>query len=282
MRLLWILLVALAGCTRGGFGVAGQPHDGGARCGPFTAPRHLAELGSSATEWAPAISSDELTIYVESDRSGTSRIWVATRAAVGAPFTAPALLEGIDGRASSPAISADDRELYFDQGTLYRSVRDRAEAPFAPSAALDIVGWPGGNGSGPWLSADGLSLYYGAGADVSVESHIALATRATLSAPFTVAGTLTELSPSSKNGWPTLSPDGRELLFESQVDGSGRIYAAYRQGPGDAFSAPEPLADISGDFELGDPELSRDGRTLYYASTATGDWEIWAASRSCP
>jgi Tol biopolymer transport system component len=60
----------------------------------FAAPTNVSELNTTATEWAPVLSVDRLTIFFASYRSdggavGKMDIWTSHRANVSAPFGAP-------------------------------------------------------------------------------------------------------------------------------------------------------------------------------------------------
>ncbi len=66
-----------------------------------------------------------------------------------------------------------------------------------------------------------------------------------------------------------VAPDGRELLFQRQADGSWGIWSA----PMDGSRRPRPV--VREGFDAYMPALSPDGRRLAYASNASGRHEVY-------
>lgn len=98
---------------------------------PWSPPRHLLELGGAGREGGPMLSADQLSIYFHSERSGDTRLYVATRETRDGTFGPPTLIHELgQGLAvdQDPWISPNGRELYFASdraGTMaiYRSTR---------------------------------------------------------------------------------------------------------------------------------------------------------------
>jgi Tol biopolymer transport system component len=96
-----------------------------------------------------------------------------------------------------------------------------------------------------------------------------------------------ELDSSGQDGYPTLSSDGLEIFFGStRVGGSALIHRATRPSAADPFDAPAPVPELMppAGGQTGDPELSADGRTIYFARDAPGEpgaGDLWAATRDC-
>src|SRR5439155_25902279 len=123
----------------------------------WSAPVNLGStVNSDAVDLEMAISKDELSLYIASNRSGNFDIWVSQRASVRDPWGPPQNLGATINtpfREQAPFLSPDGRRLYFfsdrDPGglggtDLYVSERDRH----------DDFGWhtpvslgPGVNGS---------------------------------------------------------------------------------------------------------------------------------------
>ena len=146
---------------------------------------------------------------------------------------------------------------------------------------------PGFDG-GPNTSSDGLTLYFvsdrpeGAGG-----SDLRVARRTTVAAPWS---TPINLGPSvngkDMDASPSISSDGLELYFDSSRPG----------GQGDWDVSVTSRASLSASWELprnlgplvnsaagdGTPQLTRDGRTLYFASWRAGGLgksDIWVTTR---
>lgn len=75
-------------------------------------PTVVAQLSSAGTETGTFLSNDCLTVHFASTRSGTNQLYVSTRTAVGAPWSAPAPVTDflqIGGQQEDPWLSADLR-----------------------------------------------------------------------------------------------------------------------------------------------------------------------------
>jgi Tol biopolymer transport system component len=75
----------------------------------------LPELGDA---FSPAISSDELTIYFASSRSGNNDIWRANRASTAQPFDTPTHVDELASPSQDfpSSISPDGCRIYFWSG----------------------------------------------------------------------------------------------------------------------------------------------------------------------
>ena len=133
----------------------------------------------------------------------------------------------------------------------------------------------------PWVSADGLSLYFSS--DRAGDLDIHRATRASIDAAWQPPERVTELNTTALEGGMTLSSDEGEIFFASNRLGTSDLFRAVRAPGQTTFGAPEPLAALNSAAEDTDPALSPDGTALYFASTREGtDSRIWRVSRSCP
>ncbi len=70
---------------------------------------------------------------------------------------------------------------------------------------------------------------------------------------------------------PVWSPDGKKLIFESDVAGNWDIWMVNRDGTGLKQISRQPSNDRF-------PSFSPDGGRLAYASDRDGDWEIWSVN----
>lgn len=125
----------------------------------------------------------------------------------------------------------------------------------------------------PYLSADGLSIYFRRG------DHIWMASRASDSVAFgepVKLGSPINLD-GSKSGGPHLSADGQQLYFHSDLPGEVGIWVSDRDGDGwgePAFLGPN-VNSGAGDFS---PAFSPDQLTVYWSSTRNDQGDMFEAS----
>ncbi len=215
-------------------------------------------VNSSSLDQCPYISSDGLSLFFCSDRSGglgNADIWVTTRPTKTGPWEPPANLGPLINTSSiegHPYISADGLSLYFADVT-------------APG---DIPTRPGGYGGGDiWVSTRQTSErmpegYWGEPQNLG----------AVVNSP-------------AYDAAPCISSDGLMLFFHSERTGgygNHDIWVARRKTPDDPWEEPVNLGPLV-NTSLGDggPALSADGKTLYFMSGGTvnsGNFDLYQAS----
>jgi hypothetical protein len=99
----------------------------------------------------------------------------------------------------------------------------------------------------------------------------------TFSAPNAIA----ELSAGAGTDDPTLTQDQREIYFATYRNASihEQVWHATRATVDSAWDAPTLAAELDDNTNNGSPELSFDGLTLYVSKTATGNGDIYEATR---
>ncbi len=269
----------------------GRWHDGSVRLGAPT----LLDLGASngASDRDPAIDPENLFLVWSSNRAGSGGstgydIWDATRASPTDAFGSPTMNPNL----SSPE---DDTKVAFTLDRLDAIIARGAGAPVQAHLVEGTRTVPSGSFGGfsmtnlatidgsidqydPALSDDGLRLYYADGNP----QVLTVASRATRNDAFAIVQTIPGVSGSS-DADADLGDGERLLLFSStRPGGPGLVsmYYATRATPGDAFGAPQLVPDINGTAHDGDPSLSRDGCTLYFASdrATAGTFRIYVSS----
>ena len=269
-------------------------------------------VNSSAREFGPSISADDLSLYFTSRRpggSGGTDLWMTTRKTKADPWGTPMNLgptvnsSTIDG---GPSISADGLSLYFSSDRpgghgakdLWVTTRKTTSDPWGEPVNLG----PKVNSSAcehaPSISADGLSLYFseqrgpfrpgGLG-----NGDIWVTTRKTKDEPWCTPVNLgPTVNGTTKEGVPSISADGLTLyLISSRYGGSGNndLWVTTRQTTSDPWGAPANLGTTinSPRWDLS-PDISSDGSTLYFASDrsgavgGSGDFDIWQVSLKAP
>jgi Tol biopolymer transport system component len=305
------VLLAAAACGRVGFAPvsdsgaaidASLADTNSAACaswGPFAAPIHVAELGSpTADDWDPSLTADGLLIVLYTIRPGglgDFDLYAATRSSAQAPFEPPLVhLTEVSSSANdnSPHISPDGLTIVFasqrpgglGNNDLWHATRSDRTAPFGVPTHLGAINSPAGDTS-PWLSEDGLRLYFSSDRIPAASQEIYVTSRSSVQDAFGPPVRLTELSSNANERSVTLSADELEVFFSSDRLGNFEIYTASRASLASPFSTPRLVAELNTPNDEVGMHLSADGRTMFFNyDTDTGgtlDAEIWATTRSC-
>ena len=170
--------------------------------------------------------------------------------------------------------------------------RDIASADFAfgPPVNLGANVNSSINEACPFLSPDGLTLYFYSGATSGLDGDIWVSTRPSREAPW---GPKVNVGPrvnaTGVEVFPVLSDDGLTLHFASNRPGGYGwldIYVTTRPTRLDPWGQPVNLGPIINDAGAQDGHtFSTDGLTMYFCSCATwpgsvGGCDLWVSSRS--
>jgi hypothetical protein len=258
-------------------------------------------INTSSNEGTFCLSSDDLEIYVSSNRPGTygiGDIWVSTRATINDNWTEPVNLGPI---VNSPFpdtveyISTDGLELYFDAlnrpggkggWDIWKTVRSTKDDPWSEPTNL---GTPFNTPDHDWracISPGGLNFYfvstrpggYG-GADIWAVY------RSTTEDPWAQIVNLGQpINSSSDDSGPCISRDGLVFFFQSTRSGGyggHDLWMATRRTIDDDWNAPVNLGrtlNSASDEIL--PAISADGSILLFCSPRPGGqgaWDIYQA-----
>jgi Tol biopolymer transport system component len=223
-----------------------------------------------------------------------SDIWVVRRPTTEDPFGMPILLSEIsspDGEISSSVspdgctlLIASDRDGTRGGRDLLVASRPTCshEEPFRRPERITQLGGPTDEWT-PYLTFDGRSLYFARKSAVSASSDLDLhvARRVNSAAPFGEPEPLEELNTSTLEWGPSLTADGLALYFASGRDmGSNDIFRATRATTSQRFGTPQPVAQLNSVDDDRDPQVSPDGRTVYFSSNRNGgDYEIYVSTQ---
>ena len=275
----------------------------------WSTPEHLgAPVNSSATEQAPALSPNGLSLYFSSDRPGSlgaTDLWVSQRDCDGCPWSAPANLGSVVNSTAGdagPSLSIDGHLLFFTssrsggQGLndIYVSRRTDPKDDFGWGPPVPLggeVNTPAFEAGPEYLQSaeDGVAnFYFNRGpTSTSQDSYYAAVARdGETRGPAVLVSELSD--PDSNDAASTLRTDGHEVLFYSnRAGGLGRndLWVSTRQTVHDPWSPPlnpgPPLNTTAVDQQ---PGLSVDGRTLVFVSNRSGSidgsLDIWISTRS--
>jgi hypothetical protein len=231
-------------------------------------------VNSSSEDSMASISSDGLTLYFSSNRSGgygNYDIWMTTRATKEAPW-GPAVNVGSNINSSVsdawPWVSPDGLELYFTSyrfggygdGDFYVAGREATSDPWGVAANLGPVVNSVYDETRVSLSPDGLLLLFSESSATTTprpggygRADIWMTTRATPSDPWQTPVNLgASVNGSASDVIPRISPDGSTLYYSEYNKDIGGIWENwqvplfYEPSCGDT-SHPYPIGDLSRD-----------------------------------
>jgi Tol biopolymer transport system component len=273
-------------------------------------------VNSSVNEFDPSISADGLELYCNSYRPGglgQADIWVARRKTKTDPWSKPVNLgPTVNSPAGdrAPCISADGLSLYFSSDRsggygdrdLWVTRRETTSAPWGMPVNLGPTVNSALREHSPSISTNGLTLYFDGRQSDKLErpgglggGDIWVTTRKKTSDPW---GTPVNLGPivnsSASDNAPSISDDDLTLYFNSYRAGvlgmgesdDSNIWVTTRKKTSDPWGTPIKLSPVvNADWEC-NPDISRDGSTLYFVSTrdrySVVGCELWQVSLRKP
>jgi Tol biopolymer transport system component len=225
-------------------------------------------------------------LLFESDRNGTRDLFQATRTSLDEGFTPALAITALDTLANErdPTLSSDGLTLYFTSNRggsprLYRSTRSSTTAPFgAPSLVPELASVAI---AGPTLSASGGEMFYNdPGGSVVIHAMWSQGTG------FVPQGSESNL-PTVSVASPSLSGDGSTLYFhhKSLSYEPIEIYAAVRTSMTSELGLGTLVSELaSPGYDTGDPEISKDNRTIVFSSArpgGAGGYDLYISERDC-
>jgi len=274
--LSFIVVLALAGIGAGG------------EFGPWDEPVNLGSPPNLSTtnEQGPALSTDNLTLYFGSNRTGGSGgndLWFSTRDSVDDAFGEPVNLGSTVNSSAgdnSPTLSVDGLLMFFTSNRsggagsndIYMCSRTDATDDLSWGAPVRLgsdVNTSEGEFS-PFVTGfkqGEAELYFERGPN-NLSTHIHVVTidgEGNTSGP---AEAVTEVN--CTDGFDmraTVRFDGREMYLASNRDGRGGnvdIFVSTRQNRNHPWSTPVPVDELNSSFHEIQPYLCRDGRTIVF------------------
>ena len=201
---------------------------------------------------------------------------------VAKPFASPVLVEGVTTSSGEGHgwLSADQLTIYFNRndGTdsnLYFGTRMQPAGAFTGISPLGGVNTIGPEVR-PTLTADGLTLFIEAGADI----HIA--TRMNTASIFSMHNPVAVINNTTSTEWnPWISHDGLLMYFVSDRTGNFEIYKTTRANKSSPFGEPMPVGELNTPADEHSPVLSEDGLEIFFGSKrANPGSDIFHATRS--
>lgn len=250
------------------------------------------DIDTTSTERDPFLSVDEKTIFFFSDRTGNVNgdVYTATRSSTSATFGTVSKFTAANTSAAESKMSMTDDGLYFVVASTLNGTTgsvDILDATRASAAdnfsqlgrTYTTLDCTGADELDPFVTGNGLELYIAQ--TINGFQRIVRATRATRTVPFSAATLVTELDSGAGDADPTVSSDGRIIIFSSNRPGAGgssNLWYATRSSNRGPFGTPKPVPGANSDNADGDPWLSQDGCRLYFSSTRDNDYDLWSAT----
>ena len=290
----WIALaLALAGCGRLRFELHDDapapppPADAGCTFTAWSAPRELAELDTTGDEFGPWISEDRLEILY----SSASALRRARRASDTAAFGPPVMIPvPVGGGVDDPFQSDDGLSLYYEHTPaaapgydLQLATRADTSAEFAFTRTLTELNDGSTEDTAAAVTSDELTVYFASKRDGNL--HMYRATRSSRALHFDPPAPIAELNATTFSCCPSPSSDGSRMVYATDQLTTPKITLAESELVGGIYTQPvllDPSFSSNGD-EV-DPTLTRDGRTLVFASNrtgGTGGYDLYLAEREC-
>lgn len=259
---------------------------------PYVDIRPVSVLNDpSADEDDPTLRRDQLEIIFASDRRGSQNLYRAVRASVNEDFSEPLPLgSGINtpDEETTPELSSDGELLLFARNggaqgfEIYYTTRSSAmSTSWASPLLLTDLSSPGIE-SAATPQADGITLLWcsdrrrvGSGLDIwrGILDQAAVTVM--------TEGLVAELSSDALDCPGNSSDDMTWLLLESQREGTtggSDIWMAQRRADGAGYWPPFNVAELNTAGFDGDPWVTEDLSTLYFATDRDGSMDIYVAT----
>lgn len=206
---------------------------------PWGDPQPVVGTGintANNNETAPEVSTDGLTLYFSSNRpggKGSQDIYITRRRARGAAWSPPDLVPQLNSTAAdySPVEDQSGLVVFFyssRDGTqdLFMATRPSKDDTWRLVTAVAELNSADDNQADPFISSDGLTLYFGSGAPNLLDLYVTR--RLDRDSDFDPPQAIDELNTGSHDTDPWLSPEGRYLVLTSNRSGDNEIYESER------------------------------------------------------
>ncbi|MBN2492259.1 MAG: PD40 domain-containing protein [Planctomycetes bacterium] len=247
MRALLVLMLVL---------VVGGALDAQTFC---TLVEETALTGPTASEMAPTLTGDMLTIYFTSTRAGGvggRDIWMSTRTAIGQPWSTPVNVAALNSTSEESYVTVrpDDLEIYFARSTistyvndLYVSTRAKVTDPWGmPTAVVQLNSMVAGDTEDdPSIRADGLEIFFTSDRTGGSGAAIWRSTRTSLTSPWSAPVVVAEIDTTSTEHSAAISGDGLTLIYASLKTGGVGSSDHYMIRRPDLNSPFDPKTEIN-------------------------------------
>jgi hypothetical protein len=210
------------------------------------------------------------------------------------PWGAPEAIDGLglSGDVLGPVFSADGLTIYLSalgsDENIFSATRQSQSAKFEQAQPVPNLDVDGSEEGTPFLSFDGLSLYFFStrpGPGTQGNRDIWFAQRSSVDVEFGAATVLPVVNGPGLEHLPRLSRDELTILFVSSrtsPNAFSNLWMAQRAHRADEFAAPVEVPGINTAAREEGFSLAPDGLTLFFASdrAAELDMDLWVAMRA--
>ncbi|MCK5269586.1 MAG: PD40 domain-containing protein [Sedimentisphaerales bacterium] len=192
------------------------------------------------------------------------------------PIQLSELNDGDGNAAASPCLSSDGLTIYFNRhipalghDCIVEAYRATPEGPFTSERVLTELSTTGYDVSAPWVSEDGLRLYYKE--NLADGNRIKMAQRANETEAWTPTHTFDELHTDGARGTePSLTTDELTIVWHSgnRPGSAGGIdlWLATRPSTEEPFGNIRPIDEVNTSNNETSPYILADGLTLYFTA----------------
>ena len=190
----------------------------------------------------------------------------------------------------SPFLSFDGLTLYFSRenepagylARLYQATRETPDGLFGDVREIIPLTDGGGHVSCPWVSADGLRMYYYSTS--GLRRWLRMSQRGGVDESWPRASYVSELNALGSLANPTLTEDERVIVFSGLDLHGGRggwdLWMASRPDRDSPFSDVTNLRTLNTTSWDMHPSITPDGLVLYFGSNRSGRFQIFRACRN--
>lgn len=242
-------------------------------------------------DYGPALAGNGLKLlFSRATVAGGENLLVAERASVGAPFGAPTMLD--DGlselRSTTPFLSADQLRIVFTSDNngsadLWKGQRFEPNTSFGSVEAIAELNTEFDEAR-PWLSSDGLTIYFESNRNKATGYDIWQAKRKGIDETFSTPTQLAGVNTALIEGSPSFTADNLHLFYLSETNdspGKRKLFEARRPGSEQDFE-PGTLIESLASYEMnGYASISSDGREVVFSSPGDQVQQLWRAVRQC-
>jgi hypothetical protein len=250
----------------------------------FSPPTLVAAISDpTADDEDPTFTGDLRELYFSSDRAGDSDIWVSRRVSPADPWGPPSMVvelssSGID---RSPSVSLDglsiwfttDRELF--RGRIWHSSRSSTQSAWAVPTPVSELAGPNFD-SAPSIDAAETTMFFSSlHQNLPTGTDIYASTRTSVSQPWSTPMRVPGLDTPVDEADPFVAQGGLVVFFALTRSASSDLYWSVRRSTDASFPPPWPVTDVNSLAGDSDPALSVDLLYLMFASSRSGNMEIY-------